>query len=301
MSEMSNSSENVEKNIDNSKESITSQVDLDPSAAIDGSTAVKVDSTAVNIDQANGDAGQNTNEINELGDESVSETVTKEVVKNEIENVDELNGQGGPTAVNVNQTAVNVDPTAVNVDTNANGGPNEGNVNQTNNPSKPSFLSNVTNFLSNKNTNATANAPVNAPANAQANAQGKGMFSRLNPFTKAVAKTAAITGTARDGSLRINLYKVDNGFAAEVIPITGENIDTPKNLPLVADLSGKPIKLGIDAAVTNKQAGGKSRKRRTIRKNGGYNSARFFSITKKRVHRNKSANKKHYVNKTLRK
>ena len=293
MSEIPNSSENVEQIIHNSKESITSQVN-DPVVVDEndgaGDPAI-VGSTAVNVDPANGVGGP------------------VEV------NTDESNGPVDPNAVNVGSNELKVDegnenlnaviagPTAANDNPNAaDDNPNEGNVNRIDNPdTSRSLLSRAKNLFSKKNTNATANAPANTQANTQENAPGKSILSRFNPFTKAVANTVEITGTARDGSLRINLYKVDTGFAAEVIPITGENIVTPKNLPLVADLSGKPIKLGIDAAVTNKQAGGKSRKRRTIRKNGGYNSARFFSITKKRVHRNKSANKKHYVNKTLRK
>ena len=180
---------------------------------------------------------------------------------------------------------------------------------------------NARNYFSKLNEYTHGNTHGNTPGNTPENAQSKGMFpsfnlSSLNPssfnlFNNAVAKRAEITGKARDGSLRINLYKVDNGFAAEVVPINGEAIPDKKSLPVVADLLGKPDKLGIAAAVAdklgiaeaviNKPAGGKSRKRRTIRKNGGYNSARFFSVTKKRAHRNKSANKKQYVNKSLRK
>ena len=234
-------------------------------------------------------------------------------VETQVANPVETPADVDPNAVNVDPNAVNVvpgdvDPNAANVDPNAaNGDAVDGAVVPATVPridspdaSKPStsVLSKAQNYLS----------QINAykPANTPANAQGKSILSSFNPssfnpFTKAVAKTAEITGTARDGSLRINLYKVDNGFAAEVVPINGEAISGTKSLPVVADLLGKPDKLGIAAAVTNKQAGGQSRKRRTIRKNGGYNSARFFSVTKKRAHRNKSANKKQYVNKTIRK
>jgi hypothetical protein len=234
-----------------------------------------------------------------------------------------------PNAVNVDPNAVNVDPNAVNVDPNAvNVAPGDGAEGVSNavyeNPAAASqrpMNPNARNYFSKLNEYTHGNTHGNTPGNTPENAQSKGMFpsfnlSSLNPssfnlFNNAVAKRAEITGKARDGSLRINLYKVDNGFAAEVVPINGEAIPDKKSLPVVADLLGKPDKLGIAAAVAdklgiaeaviNKPAGGKSRKRRTIRKNGGYNSARFFSVTKKRAHRNKSANKKQYVNKSLRK
>jgi hypothetical protein len=243
-------------------------------------------------------------------------------------------GDVAESAVNVvpgdvDEVAANVDPNAVNVDPNAvNVAPGDGAEGVSNavyeNPAAASqrpMNPNARNYFSKLNEYTHGNTHGNTPGNTPENAQSKGMFpsfnlSSLNPssfnlFNNAVAKRAEITGKARDGSLRINLYKVDNGFAAEVVPINGEAIPDKKSLPVVADLLGKPDKLGIAAAVAdklgiaeaviNKPAGGKSRKRRTIRKNGGYNSARFFSVTKKRAHRNKSANKKQYVNKSLRK
>ena len=68
---------------------------------------------------------------------------------------------------------------------------------------------------------------------------------------KEVLKTADINGTAGPGSLRINLYKVADGFAAEVLPMAGEQVSGKNQLPIVADASGKPLKMGIDNAAAN--------------------------------------------------